>query len=68
MYRVIYKCRLCGNYFKDSKIIDDSELLKIMQSMMSIDSNNLLNYLIELHNCNNGDIGVADFYGFRKEQ
>lgn len=63
-YRAIYKCRLCGGEF--TKFVTEFSYdanLYIMPMCLQNQRNNLP---FESHICPNGDIGFADFLGFRK--
>lgn len=55
MYIKLYKCKMCGEISEEEdvdKVRADSELLTIDTKRR--------------HLCKNGDFGVAEFIGFRK--
>lgn len=62
----LYKCRLCS---KTEEAHHTGEA-KAIQSMHAAISGNVFNsmdpHMVEPHWCDNGDIGIADFQGFRK--
>ena len=66
-YIAIHKCRLCG------EIIEGAHANKMyaIKSMFGITINGKPDvpqapWLIEYHECKNGDIGITDFQGFKK--
>lgn len=64
MYQAVYKCRLCGKMF-----LTDKEYKKgsAVRKMIRIDINTpYSNRGNEIHYCTDGNIGFADFMGFKK--
>lgn len=66
-YLAIFKCRLCGECYEERCTSSKSDALqaticaclgKTLQSQAPV--------LTDAHYCDNGDIGVSDFQGFRK--
>ena len=56
MFIEMYRCKLCGEKIQKAyvnNIIADAELLREKEP--------------ERHFCKNGDIGIAEFVGFKKE-
>ena len=52
----MYKCKMCGETIQRAYVNDieaDTQLLKNRQ--------------VQRHFCKNGDIGIAEFVGFKKE-
>ncbi len=68
MYKAIYKCRLCGEKFRiknDKLYKEKAAVRKIWKLSMNIPytANNIE---FEIHSCQDGSLGVADFQGFKK--
>ncbi len=56
MFIEMYKCKMCGEKIQRAYVNDieaDTQLLKNRQ--------------VQRHFCKNGDIGIAEFVGFKKE-
>ena len=66
-YKTIFKCRLCGECYEGWCKCDKKHALQAARfACMGTLSSPETPHLIEVHNCKNGDIGIADFRGFRK--
>lgn len=66
-YLGMYKCRLCGEKYKrcsvpNSKMVTEHfiGLVTPLKAVQQID-------LIDMHGCDGGNYGLADFQGFEKE-
>jgi len=57
MYKAVYKCRLCGETFRDDKWSEKEAKEMFLENCHDI--------WME-HRCKNGSVGVADFQGFKK--
>ena len=74
-YRVIYKCRLCGEEF-DGMTFDEKDNLPFYAMANFVTGNDSFEmgykkppsiiYKAEKHNCKDGSMGLADFLGCRK--
>jgi hypothetical protein len=65
-YVAIYKCRLCG---KNIEAHRTGRAIAVKSLHIAISGNVIspMNpHMIEPHWCDNGDIGIADFQGFKK--
>ncbi|MDE7242882.1 MAG: hypothetical protein K2O18_02745 [Oscillospiraceae bacterium] len=66
-YRTIFKCRLCGETYEGGCTGNENVALRaVIFACMGKSSEPQAPTLTEAHSCMNGDIGVADFQGFRK--
>lgn len=64
-YRATYKCRLCGGTFTDA--ITGKYIAKTETLMIACGSSGEYGTQRKMiHNCNDGNIGLADFLGFQK--
>lgn len=69
-YRSKHKCRLCGKVYESGAVTGNVylaicsiiEMDKNMHTIMQAPT------LIDVHRCENGNIGCADFIGWEKEQ
>lgn len=75
MYKMINKCRMCGEqYEEDYKLgdIEEDTLMEIAHrstEMYQVDEDILDSYKFKptsAHACSNGNIGLVDVIGFRK--
>lgn len=66
-YQAIYKCRMCGEYSLGcitDRIIATRCMLQVSHG---IDSSEVLcPSITEMHYCEDGSYGLADFQGFKK--
>lgn len=71
MYQAIYKCRLCGEEFSDGETGERIANI-VTQSLAVADSTAAnLKYTLNIrnvHNCQDGSFGLADFQGFKKTE
>lgn len=68
-FRTMYKCRLCGEIYPHSVTMDRQIALKAICSCL-LDTefkDGIKPSLCELHSCEDGNMGVADFIGVRSE-
>lgn len=63
LYNQIYRCRKCGKEFCPVTTHERSAAGKDISERMT-----LVPKLYAQHNCDNGDIGVADFIGYEKQE
>lgn len=72
IYRVVYKCRLCGETDETSTL--GATQLKLLQLMNEVDTtgdaylsptDGLGVHNVSQHHCKDGSMGIADFIGFR---
>lgn len=66
-YTAVYKCRLCGEKFTSSSIkCSRAKAAGIILSLaFGIDNNEPQDPTMQnIHYCNNGGIGIADFQGW----
>ena len=72
VYRVVYKCRLCGETDETSTL--GATRLKLLQLMYEVDTtgdaylsptDGLGVHKVSQHRCKDGSMGIADFIGFR---
>lgn len=64
-YRATYKCRLCVETFTGA--ITEKEIAKTEAFMIACGySGEYGTQRKMIHNCNDGNIGLADFLGFQK--
>ena len=63
---LIYKCRRCGELNKNCHVPDGTiTLLSIMTKDLHLKDGSTYNPLkIEIHNCTDGNLGIADLIGF----
>lgn len=65
-YYAIFKCRLCGETFTDSGTGSKALALRAaINAALQLPTEPQGPGLHGVHSCANGDIGVADFAGFR---
>ncbi len=70
MYQAIYKCRLCGEKFriKNDKLYKEKVAVKKIWKL-SINIPYTTNDIeFEIHRCQDGSLGLADFQGFKKSE
>lgn len=69
-YRTMYKCRLCGEIFPCHVTMDRQIAIKGICSCISgIDfKDGIKPNMHEIHACKDGNMGVADFIGVRREK
>ena len=67
MYYTKYKCRLCGETFTVEATHSKDVVMKCMlHALNGIEYKELMKpELYTAHFCNNGNVGVADFQGFK---
>lgn len=69
MYKAKYKCRLCGEEYNSlctgSEDIASKETLYVAMGIRS--EQVMAPKLYDVHYCKDGSVGMADFYGFKKE-
>lgn len=63
-YKALYKCRVCGHTY--SSYGTDYENLAFNFAVDALNSNPIIKTQ-EIHRCENGSIGIADFCGIVKE-
>lgn len=72
VYRVVYKCRLCGE--TDENCTLAATRLKLLQLMDEVDTtgdaylsptDGIGVHKVSQHYCKDGSMGIADFVGFR---
>ena len=63
-YKALYKCRVCGHTY--SSYGTDDENLAFNFAVDALNSNPIIKTQ-EIHRCENGSIGIADFCGIVKE-
>lgn len=72
VYRVVYKCRLCGE--TDENCTLGATRLKLLQLMDEVDTtgdaylsptDGIGVHKVSRHYCKDGSMGIADFVGFR---
>ena len=74
IYNQIYKCRKCGAEFCPITVASrevactDIENCIDRANLESIRPRNLAPNLYVKHYCDNGDIGVADFIGYERQE
>lgn len=71
-----YRCKRCGKVFKDNTpmILDSTNILSGLRNIKFADFSYISGYnsrtrtvsLITLHECDNGDVGVAEFIGIER--
>ena len=68
--KAIYKCRLCGEQYKPTVTLDAPQAI-VASSMLACGKDFVCDkgYVAKIfpHACSNGDLGLADFQGFIKE-
>lgn len=66
-YKAVYKCRCCGKVFDSPMRTGKNTAVNSIMSMCvgSVFQNVRIN---DLHLCENGNIGLADFIGWQKEE
>lgn len=73
-YHQVYKCRKCGEEFKPVKTHNFDIAIDDMNNLIGRINGERIKYrplapiLYEQHCCRNGDLGVADFIGYEKEE
>lgn len=66
-YQAIYKCRMCGEYDFGCKAGEIIVIRCMHQVTKGFDSRELLcPSITEMHYCEDGSYGLADFQGFKK--
>ena len=69
--KAVYKCRLCGQEFKDCETGRDIAFI-LTVGVTSCEyytiKGQLTFHRYIVHNCKDGSIGFADFRGFKKEE
>lgn len=66
-YKTVFKCRLCGECYESGCTGSQSVAIhSTVCACLGMPSQAQAPVLTEPHFCNNGDIGVGDFQGFRK--
>jgi hypothetical protein len=74
VYKAIYKCRLCGviievNGISDNDVMERASICE--QLLLTNKSSKVFSAMEEpeyiLHYCGNGDYGIMDFQGFKKD-
>ena len=60
MYRAIYKCRLCNKIFSEGKILSKRDYEEI------ITSDKFPEEKYFMHDCDEDNVGCADFLGYKK--
>lgn len=66
MYQAIYKCRMCGETFPAGKLYKEKAAVrKIWDLEMNIPYW-LSSIEFDIHYCQDGSFGLADFMGFKK--
>lgn len=61
MYRGVWKCRLCGGKFDGANDFTTNEIVEMLNRV-----SRMANTLVAFHECYGGDVGIADFQGFKK--
>ena len=66
-YKAVCKCRLCGEEFECGAVTGNEYLAFNSIIEMSLQRYTILQapHLIEIHSCKNGNIGCADFIGWK---
>ncbi len=64
MYRVKYKCRLCGEFFKDAITGKAIAEVSIFAAFRGENTRPMAPKMNTVHYCTDGGLGVADFIGF----
>ncbi len=72
IYKAMFKCRLCGKVYENGAATANRKIVK--KAMLHLvctgkPSEPQAPLLLELHYCNeydNGDIGIADFIGWKE--
>ena len=66
-YKAMFKCRLCGEVFTSGAVTGNKGLA--VQAIVDMDLNRhtviQAPHSIQTHFCENGDIGYADFIGWK---
>ena len=73
IYNQVYKCRLCGAEFRIHTSSGKDKTVALMENFLdrANERTNQVMYFAPCkyyqHWCKNGDFGVADFMGYKKE-
>lgn len=69
-YKTVYRCRLCKKSFCVSSAGSENIALGLIKTLCSTKMTPCLNApeIHEPHKCEDGSIGIADFYGFIKDK
>lgn len=72
MYQAIYKCRLCGEEFKDCETGEAIAQAIVVALTVKGNTENVRCqrnlYKNTIHFCQDGAFGLADFQGFKKSE
>ena len=58
---ILYKCRRCGETFKDTH--SPNILLSLIFSIQNVNTAEFYVPMFNLHNCSDGELGVSDLIG-----
>ena len=61
-YRAVYKCRFCGKEYEPDDYVYRTE----WETANHMIERSLQSCLLEVHYCENGDVGFGDLIGLRK--
>ncbi len=68
MYIAMFKCRLCGEKYEDGGILNNKDAEEVAMSAIIGDQSDPLEIrLHDIHYCDDGSLGVADFIGIKRE-
>ena len=70
MFIPLYKCRICGKVFKGEPVETKRLALVCILDAICGRRNDFLGFEGRYcgHECKNGNLGIADFMGFRREK
>lgn len=63
-YKALYKCRVCGHTYSANGT--DNENLAVESTIDALSGDSIVE-LTEIHRCEDGGIGIADFCGFTRD-
>lgn len=64
-----FKCRLCGKEFIAMEANSrDTAIKAAVEAVTGSITMTQAPTVVDIHNCENGNIGIADFIGFTKER
>lgn len=63
-YKALYKCRVCGHTYSSNGT--DNENLAVESAIDALSGDSIVE-LTEIHRCEDGGIGIADFCGFTRD-
>lgn len=69
MYYGIYKCRICGQTYTRCGTANKNLVIEKFIDLINGNDLNKPNVdLYDMHSCENGSFGLADFQGFKKDE